>query len=95
MRRHLRQGEGPCFSHHHNGAPWLGARKLDRDFRGCAFAMGTITDSAQSARQWAGGCGIAAPGDIQDTPPYRYRLGRRAERGRQGCAPQEGGGGLS
>ena len=28
-------------------------------------------------------------------PPYRYRLGHRAERGRRGCAPQEGGGPLS
>ena len=91
-RGHLRHGEGPCFSHHDSGAPWPGVRKL---FRGCGFALRTITDNAQHAQQWAGGCGSAAPGDIQDNPPYRYRPGRRAERGRRGYAPQEGGGGLS
>ena len=70
-QRHLRQGEGPCFSHHHSGAPWLGARKLDCDFRGCGFALRTITDNAQRVRQWAGGCGTAARGGIQDTPHYQ------------------------
>ena len=54
-------------------------RKLDCDSRGCGSALHTIIDNAQRARQWAGGCGIAAPGDILDTPPYRYRLGHQAE----------------
>ena len=91
-RRHQRQGEGPCFSHHHSGAPWLGARKLDRDSRGCGFALHTITDNAPRARWWAGGCGTAAPGDMRGTPPYRHRPGRRAEQGRRGYTPQGGGG---
>ena len=86
-------GGGAVLSHHHSCAPWLGARKIDRDSRGCGFALHTITNNAPRARRWEGGCGTAAPGDIRGTPPpYRYRPGRRAARGRRGCAPPRGGG---
>ena len=68
-QQHLRQGEGPCSSHHPSDAPRPGARKLGRSSSGCGFALHTTTDNAPHARRWAGGCGTAAPGATQDTPP--------------------------
>ena len=38
---------------------------------------------------------ICTPVNMQHPPPYLYRPGRRAERGRRGYAPRGGGGGGS
>ena len=57
----------------------------------CTSCSLTITDNAQHARQWAGGCGTAAPGDIQDTPPTDTAWGAGQSEGGRAAHPRRGG----
>ena len=51
--------------------------------RGCGFALRTIT--------WVGGCGTAAPGDIQDTPPTDTAWGTGQSESGGAAHPRRGG----
>ena len=93
--RHLRQGEGPCFSHHHSGAPWLGARKLDRTLAAVALHCTQSQTMLNVRGSWQEGVALLRQVTYGTPPPIDTTWGAGQSEGGGAAHPRRGGGGLS